>query len=90
MVETGQAMRSLAVTAIKIYQYAISPFLGNHCRFSPSCSSYAIRAIETHGLVKGVLLGIKRIGKCHPWHPGGHDPVPEAPAGNTTALDSRS
>lgn len=77
MVEIGQAMRSLAVSAIKAYQYAISPFLGNHCRFSPSCSSYTAQAIESYGLVKGVILGIKRIGKCHPWHPGGYDPVPE-------------
>lgn len=88
MVETGQAMRNLAVTVIKTYQYAISPFLGSHCRFSPSCSSYAIQAIETHGLVKGVLMGVKRIGKCHPWHPGGHDPVPDA-SGKTQALDPR-
>lgn len=88
MVETGQAMRSLAVTAIKIYQYAISPMLGNNCRFSPSCSSYAIQAIETHGFLKGALLGIKRIGKCHPWHPGGYDPVPERSGETKTSTDS--
>ena len=76
MVEIKQAMRGLAATTIKGYQYAISPFLGNHCRFSPSCSNYALEAIETYGLIKGSLLGIKRIGKCHPWHPGGYDPVP--------------
>ena len=88
MVEVGQAMRSLAVTAIKIYQYAISPFLGNHCRFSPSCSSYAVQAIEAHGLVKGTFLGIKRIGKCHPWHPGGYDPVPGEAGKTETPIDS--
>ncbi|HEX7027220.1 MAG TPA: membrane protein insertion efficiency factor YidD [Gammaproteobacteria bacterium] len=69
-------MRDIAVKAIKGYQYAISPFMGNHCRFSPSCSNYALEAIQIHGLAKGSLLGIKRIGRCHPWHPGGYDPVP--------------
>lgn len=87
MVEIGQAMRSLAVTVIKIYQYAISPFLGDHCRFSPSCSSYMLQAIEAHGLAKGVVLGIKRIGKCHPWHQGGYDPVPERSGKTKTFID---
>lgn len=77
MVEIKQAMRGLAVTAIKGYQNGISPFLGNHCRFSPSCSNYALEAIETYGFIKGLLLGIRRIGRCHPWHPGGYDPVPK-------------
>ena len=62
---------------IKCYRYAISPMLGNHCRFSPSCSEYAIIAIQRHGLFKGGIMSIIRIGKCHPWHPGGFDPVPE-------------
>lgn len=65
------------LTLIRIYRYAISPMLGNHCRFSPSCSEYALVAIQRHGLFKGVFLSVRRIGKCHPWHPGGFDPVPD-------------
>ncbi len=62
---------------IRFYQMCISPMLGPHCRFSPTCSQYALEAINTHGTVKGVYLAIKRISKCHPFHSGGHDPVPE-------------
>lgn len=69
-------MRRLILATIKTYQYAISPFLGNHCRFWPSCSQYAVEAIETHGPLKGAMLTIRRIGRCHPWHDGGYDPVP--------------
>ncbi len=61
---------------IKIYQKAISPILGRRCRFYPTCSQYAIIAIKRYGPVKGVILAIKRIVKCHPGHPGGFDPVP--------------
>ena len=68
-----------ALTAIiRFYQYTISPFLGNNCRFYPSCSHYMLEAIETHGLLKGVGLGTRRILKCHPWHDGGIDLVPPA------------
>ena len=68
-----------ALTAvIRFYQYAISPFLGNNCRFYPSCSHYMLEAIETHGVLKGVGLGTRRILKCHPWHDGGIDLVPPA------------
>lgn len=62
---------------IRFYQMCISPMLGPHCRFSPSCSQYALEAIQTHGAFKGLYLAIKRISKCHPFHTGGHDPVPE-------------
>lgn len=62
--------------AIRAYQYAISPLLGNHCRFHPSCSCYTHEAIQKHGVVKGTWLGVRRIAKCHPWHEGGYDPVP--------------
>ena len=62
---------------IRFYQICISPMIGPHCRFSPSCSQYALEAINTHGAVKGLYLAIKRISKCHPFHTGGHDPVPE-------------
>ena len=62
---------------IKAYRLILSPWLGNHCRFYPSCSAYAIEAIQKHGTVKGSWLTIKRVGCCHPWHEGGVDPVPE-------------
>ena len=61
---------------LQIYKYAISPMLGRSCRFHPSCSEYAIEALERHGPAKGLWLAIRRIGRCHPWHPGGYDPVP--------------
>lgn len=61
---------------IKTYAYLVSPWLGNKCRFHPSCSVYASQAIEEHGVIKGIYLGIKRILKCGPWNPGGEDPVP--------------
>lgn len=61
---------------IRAYQLAISPMLGNRCRFHPSCSDYAIEALRRHGLLKGLWLALRRVGSCHPWHPGGYDPVP--------------
>lgn len=64
------------ILLIRIYQYAISPFLGRSCRFHPSCSEYAVESLQRHGAIKGLWLAIRRIGRCHPWHPGGYDPVP--------------
>lgn len=64
------------VALIRLYQYAISPMLGRSCRFEPSCSEYAVEALKRHGLFKGFWLAVRRIGRCHPWHPGGYDPVP--------------
>ena len=69
-------MRYVLKYLIRGYQLAISPFLGPRCRFYPSCSHYAIEAIETHGALHGMWLTIKRISRCHPWHEGGFDPVP--------------
>ena len=69
-------MRYVLKYLIRGYQLAISPLLGPRCRFYPSCSQYAIEAIETHGAVRGTWLTIKRISRCHPWHEGGFDPVP--------------
>ena len=66
-----------AVILIRVYQKAISPWLGQRCRFHPTCSNYCIDAVEQHGMVLGLWLGMKRICKCHPFHPGGVDPVPE-------------
>ena len=61
---------------IRLYQICIRPFLGPCCRFYPSCSDYALEAISLHGNIKGGWLALKRILRCHPWNPGGHDPVP--------------
>jgi putative membrane protein insertion efficiency factor len=69
-------MKSLFLVLIRCYRYAISPMLGQNCRFFPSCSDYAAQAIEKYGACKGAYLGLKRIVRCHPWNPGGFDPVP--------------
>jgi putative membrane protein insertion efficiency factor len=63
---------------LRTYQLFLSPLLGQHCRFYPSCSQYAIEAVEAHGVTRGAWLGLKRLLRCHPWHPGGVDPVPPA------------
>ncbi|ACN13782.1 conserved hypothetical protein [Desulforapulum autotrophicum HRM2] len=61
---------------IKVYQYFISPLTGPTCRFYPTCSQYAFEAVMIHGSLKGSCLAVRRILKCHPFHPGGYDPVP--------------
>jgi putative membrane protein insertion efficiency factor len=66
----------LITGAIRLYQVTISPLLGPRCRFFPSCSVYTIEAVHKHGALKGLWLGLVRIAKCHPFHPGGVDPVP--------------
>lgn len=63
---------------IRGYQYFISPWLGGNCRFTPTCSQYAIEAIMFHGVIKGFWLTMSRVSRCHLWHPGGYDPVPAA------------
>mgnify|MGYP003599659980 FL=1 len=72
-------MRTILILFIRGYQLFISPLLGNHCRFYPSCSRYAQEAIERYGAFRGGWLAIRRVLRCHPWHPGGADPVPELP-----------
>ncbi|MDE1461034.1 membrane protein insertion efficiency factor YidD [Spartinivicinus poritis] len=69
-------MKKLFMLLIRAYQLAISPLLGRNCRFYPSCSSYALEAIEQYGAIKGCWLAVRRLLRCHPWHPGGYDPVP--------------
>ena len=71
------AIKKLFLIFIKFYQVAISPYIGPHCRFMPTCSEYAYIAINRFGILKGSYLAIRRILKCHPFHKGGYDPVPE-------------
>jgi putative membrane protein insertion efficiency factor len=72
-------MKRALLLLLRGYKLGISPFLGQNCRFYPSCSDYAAQAIDLHGPARGSLLAARRLCKCHPWHPGGLDPVP-APA----------
>jgi len=69
-------MKHLLLGLLSIYRYGISPMLGRNCRFYPSCSHYAHEAIERHGALHGGWLAAKRVSRCHPFHPGGYDPVP--------------
>lgn len=66
----------MTILLIKGYRAVVSPLLPPTCRFTPTCSAYAVTAIERHGLARGGWLAAKRISRCHPWNPGGHDPVP--------------
>jgi hypothetical protein len=70
-------MAKILIMLIKGYQITLSPFFGQQCRFTPTCSHYAIECMQKHGALKGSLLTIKRLSHCHPWHVGGHDPVPK-------------
>ena len=69
-------MAHLLIWLIKMYQILLSPFFGQQCRFSPTCSQYALDAINKHGALRGAYYAIRRLLRCHPWHPGGFDPVP--------------
>jgi hypothetical protein len=75
-----QAMRKILtaplIAMIQAYRYLLSPVIGTHCRYTPSCSQYALEALEAHGVLRGSWLAVKRVSSCHPWHAGGYDPVP--------------
>jgi uncharacterized protein len=73
-------MKTLLLILLRAYRLGVSPFLGQNCRFYPSCSQYAIEAVREHGALKGSALTVKRLCKCHPRHPGGVDPVPKKSA----------
>jgi putative membrane protein insertion efficiency factor len=69
-------MKAVLLLLLRGYQYALRPLLGANCRFHPSCSDYSCVAIERHGALKGLWLTLRRLARCHPYHPGGFDPVP--------------
>jgi len=70
-------MEDVLIIVIRLYQHTFSTLFGPCCRFTPSCSSYALLSIQRYGAIEGVFLMFKRLVKCHPFHPGGYDPVPE-------------
>ena len=83
-------MKVLLLAALRVYQWTLRPLLGSHCRFFPSCSAYACEAIERHGALSGTWLATRRVCRCHPYHPGGYDPVPSVVYGSVRAGDSGS
>jgi hypothetical protein len=83
-------MSKPVLALLRFYSEQISPCLPPHCRFHPSCSHYTREAIEKHGVARGSYLGLQRIIKCHPWHAGGFDPVPEPQATQASSLSSTS
>lgn len=72
-------MKHVLIALLKVYRLVVSPLYGNVCRYYPSCSAYALRAVEVHGAVRGTWLAGRRLLRCHPWTPGGYDPVPGTP-----------
>lgn len=81
-------MQRLLIGVVKAYRLLLSPWVGSACRFEPTCSVYAIGALETHGAARGSYLTLRRLGRCHPWCEGGHDPVPIKEAQRNGALFS--
>ena len=81
-------MKHALLLLLRGYKLAISPYLGQNCRFHPSCSDYAAQAIDLHGPARGSLLAARRLCKCHPWHPGGLDPVPASTKSSGHSLNS--
>jgi len=82
-------MRHVLMGVVKAYRLLLSPSLGLSCRFEPTCSMYALQALERFGAAKGSYLTLARIGRCHPWCDGGLDPVPDAPSAPQSGLFSR-
>jgi hypothetical protein len=72
----SKVLAVLAIGAIRVYQKTVSPVMPRHCRFHPTCSQYAVEAIGRYGVWRGGGLAVRRVLRCHPWHPGGYDPVP--------------
>ena len=81
-------MKPVLLLLLRAYKLGISPLLGQNCRFYPSCSDYAAQAVDLHGAARGSLLAARRLCKCHPWHPGGLDPVPAPTKSSGHSLNS--
>jgi putative membrane protein insertion efficiency factor len=79
-------MQRILTNLLRLYRYWLSPWLGSRCRFYPSCSQYALEAVETHGAARGAWLAARRVCRCHPWNAGGFDPVPP-PTTTTTHVN---
>jgi putative membrane protein insertion efficiency factor len=77
-------IQKLLMLLVKGYRLMLSPWLGSSCRFTPTCSAYALDALENHGAAKGSYLTLRRLSRCHPWCAGGHDPVPQAQSATNT------
>ena len=71
-------MKTVLIALVRFYRLMLSPWLGSGCRFEPTCSVYALQALQEHGAARGSYLTLQRLGRCHPWCEGGHDPVPSA------------
>ena len=84
----AEKMQKFLIVLINGYQFALSPFFGQQCRFTPSCSHYAIESIQMHGVFKGLWLTVTRLSHCHPWHVGGYDAVPIPVAKSCCDTDS--
>ncbi|MDT7548734.1 MAG: uncharacterized protein QOE84_1128 [Actinomycetota bacterium] len=78
------------VAVVTAYRRLLSPLLGPRCRFAPSCSAYTVQALTEHGALRGGWLAVRRIARCHPFHPGGHDPVPPGRSSSATMLSERT
>jgi uncharacterized protein len=81
-------MQTLLIRLVQAYRLLLSPWLGAGCRFTPTCSAYALEALRGHGAARGSYLTLRRLTRCHPWCAGGHDPVPEATSRFLTSLTS--
>lgn len=79
MATLSELLKKVFIFPIRLYQWFISPLLGSTCRYNPTCSHYMVGAIQEWGVLKGIWLGLKRIGTCHPWGGSGYDPVPKNP-----------
>jgi putative membrane protein insertion efficiency factor len=84
MVKVNDLLQKSLIFLLQVYRYSISPLLGHSCRFYPSCSNYAQLAIKQYGIYVGIRMTIKRLLCCHPWHPGGYDPIPKPLKSTTT------
>ena len=84
-------MKHLLIVCVKAYRLLLSPWLGSACRFEPTCSAYALQALEQHGAASGSMLTLRRLARCHPWCQGGHDPVPaQAPRFFSSLVEPRN